>query len=260
MILAMADYSLITFCAAPSGFSWWTIVPTLIGGALSAGAGVLSGLYLASKNRKEADRREQEKRDRERRSATMRGSMKVQLMANGTETIHRSIEECIKVADAKGIAAAPLHIKVFPLAGHHVSPVRFEIDELAAFLDAKEDEFTNALLLAAERYMTLQVACAEYSARRIAFTDLWTTYLANSTASGGKLTNEQDESLKLRGKELEDQISNLRSMAIENVGDLFKLADAFGPKAREHLKDPGFPLLTLKEPAAKAAEARAAKA
>ena len=56
----------------------------------------------------------------------MRGSMKLQLMANGTETIHRAIEECIKAADAKGVAAAPLHIKAFALAGYHVSPVRFE--------------------------------------------------------------------------------------------------------------------------------------
>ena len=51
----------------------------------------------------------------------------------------------------------------------------------------------------------LQVACAEYSARRIAFTDLWTTYLANSTANGEEMTKEQNESLKLRGKELEDK-------------------------------------------------------
>jgi len=241
----MTDYSLITIYATP-GFSWLTVVPTLIGGALSAAAGATTSILLARRTSRETERRDQDLRNRSRRSATVRASLKVQLMTNGTETIHRAIEECIKDADKQGNEAAPLHVKVFPLAGHHVSPVRFEVDEIAAFLDAKDDQFTNTLLLSAERYTTLQVACAEYSNRRIVFTDLTTTYLAHSTPNGGKLTNEQNESLKLRGKELEAQISALRSMANENLKDLFKLADVFGLKARQYLRDNTFPLLTMR--------------
>jgi hypothetical protein len=242
----MGDFTFFSY-STTGGFTWWNIVPTLIGGTLSAGAGALTSYLLARRASREVLRRDQDVRDQDRRSATMRGSIKLQIMTNGTETLHRAIDQMVKAADADGRANEALHVKVFPLAGHTVAPVKFDADEISVFLAAKDDDFVNALLLQGERYTTLQVACEQYSTRRVAWTDLMVSYLANSTANGGEMTKEQKGALSLRARELEAQITDIRSMAKENYGDLAKLSVEFGPKAKKYLNHPSFPVLTLKD-------------
>lgn len=230
----MGDFTVFSYSTA-AGFTWWNLLPSAVGAVLGATASLGPAFLIARHTRKQTQK-----------AATRKGMVKLSMMVNAAEAVHRAIEDSIEEKEPLLGKGGPMWEKVLPMTGHSVTETRFEADELAIFMDREEDSpFGNQMILAGERYVSMQHAVADYNRRRLAFTDLVSDQL--SKHPNGKLPTEVKKALDLRAIEVEALAVGIRKEAEEVFGMLVDLAHDFGPKVRTIFKDPKFPRLDVAE-------------
>lgn len=220
---------------------WASVIGALVGSATAA----IPAYLLARKTSVETLERDRISRSEAQRLATLRAFIKIQRIVNGIETLHRGIEGMIEQANAKGHRGW-LWQKVMPMTGFTSDLVRFEADEVLVFV-SRDAEYLNDLLLAAERYNALQSSFVTYGERRTLLTDQLPVQQMQGQQGTTNLTPEEAARFQPKVVELESLVEQLRAMALSDYIQTLSLAERFGPKARNYLDDPTFPVLAFDE-------------
>ena len=113
----MPGHIIIQIGAAGADSKLWELVPAALGEIFGAAAGAIPAFLLARRSSRDVERRDAVDRERKARTSARTAMIKLQRISNDLFTLHKSVEECVAEAEAAGLAAAPLWMKIKPLGG-----------------------------------------------------------------------------------------------------------------------------------------------
>ena len=255
----MSEFALIAYQMAPTGFTWWNVLPSAVGAVLGAASSAIPAYWLANRASKATLRRDEQARVQAEKSATVRGMIKMQVIVNGLEGLHREVHEMIADAQQRGGDHPEVWTMVRGLTGLPGTPVQFNAEEIAIFLAFKDYEFFNDLLVCGTRYNALTAGFAEYTVQRQKLTDLLSAKMEGIVGSTD-LSPENAAFIAPKAAAVESLIAQLIDTTEIDYEAALALAEQFGPKARSCFNDVAFPAMDVSEARRQAAERRTAKA
>src|SRR5262249_14740138 len=118
------------------------LLGAIVGSLLSA----VPAYLLAIRASRETLKLNQVSRDEQRKASTFRALVKLVIVINRIGSLHRHIEGSISQAEKMGPASLKLWQKLEPMTGFAEDAVRFDADDLVAFVAADEFSFVTDLL------------------------------------------------------------------------------------------------------------------
>jgi hypothetical protein len=228
----------------------WLAVLPLIGTVLGAFIGAGTSYLIAQqnlKNTREAARLQ--RRDHER-VATMQATVKLMRLANTLYGLQSQIEEGREATSQQqgfDLNAPASYVRAVEIDDGAF--VRFEVEELVVFLEARRGDFLSRIIMLGDRYNGLMEGIRAYGAARNAFL-LQFPALMQGGAGQPLLTNEQ----LLKAAPHYASLNVTAGLMIEHIDeyltDARTLAQDFGPIVRKYFDDPAFPVPSLAVPAA----------
>jgi hypothetical protein len=201
---------------------------------------------LARKASKETLARDRAARLEQQTAASIGALVKLIQIVNGVGDLHRTIEAQIAESRQAGDGDKQLWQRVIGVIGLPEQQIRFETDELAVLVAAKEFDYLPQLMLAAARYATLVAGFRDYTERRRRLLDEIPARM-NGNVGTIILTEEEMARYAPRAVELEMQITDLRATAAKDRAAAAAVAEQFGPKIKKQLGLADFPRLSIKE-------------
>lgn len=235
-----------SLAAALQSADWWDLVPATLGALVGAAAASVPAWLLAKRTSKEALARDRTTRREQQTAASIGALVKLIEIVNGVSDLCRMVEEQIAESEKAGHGDKQLWQRVFGIIGLRDDQIRFEADELAVLVAAREFDYLPRLMLVAARYATLVAGFQDYTARRRELLDQIPARMKGNVGTI-ILTDEENARYAPRAVELEMQITDLRATAAKDRTEAIAVAEQFGPRIKKQLGLADFPLLAIKD-------------
>lgn len=228
--------------------NWWdsNLASALVGAIAGAILTAVPTYLLATRASRETLERDRISRNEQQKTATFRALVKLVIVINRIGSLHRHIERAIGEAEKTAPKGLRVWQKVEPITGLSDYNVRFDADDLVAFVAAGEFAYVTDLLQLTESCASLASATRDYTLHRKRLTDLLAERVGGPMEGRlASITLTEAEAAKLEplSVELETMVTQLRAFAAEDSAKATALGEQFGPKARAALADDTFPNL-----------------
>jgi hypothetical protein len=146
-------------------FSWMTIVPTIVGGAISAVSAVC--MFLLAQRAERRKRAAEKRRDEAMRA--FQGFWKLRGVANGLWNYERQISECYEDAERNGFGDSPPSSKAKPLVGALDNYDLLEVQEFMFLGRQKRTILMNDIDLIVRRARNVEAVVSKYNEQKASF-------------------------------------------------------------------------------------------
>ena len=227
----------------------WNLASAVIGGVIGALAGGIPAWLIARRQAKETSERDRDARLHQQKAAGHQVFVKLLTIVNSIYALHRHIEDSIASAEREGFGHMEIWQRVEPMVGFSdEGSMRFDAEEAALFLAAKQGEYLMDLLLLGWRHGTLIATFKEYLTRRDAYRSIAPvpdTY--KGTVGSAQITGDELRRLRMHTIPLESMITALRAHCAADWELAKKVARGFGGILQTYFNDPTYPALTVPE-------------
>ena len=166
-------------------FSWWNVVPTLVGGAIS-----LATTYLMFNKTQSTEREKREKENKKRLAlSAFNGFRKLLEVSNGLENIKLHIDEGFEAAEKNGGLDLDPYIKILPFVGARGIYKDLVSEELFFLTKLKNSELISELDVIIRRARNNEVVIEKYSELRQDINSFLETRIGTDTSADGTLVS-----------------------------------------------------------------------
>jgi hypothetical protein len=200
----------------PPEFSWWNVIPTLVGGAISIAT---TAILFSANQRVERKKRAIESRKSEALRA-FKGFWKLRNVANGLMNLELQIAQSYREADESGMEDALPFSKVKAFVGALEDYELLEIEEVVFLSRQKNIALLNDIELIVRRARTIEVVVIKYNDMKASFEEF-----IESHAEEIEVLDEPIVGSKLKGRL--GVIAHLRECSGNNLlGQLQELLES----------------------------------
>jgi hypothetical protein len=223
-----------------------TVASTLLAAVLGAVFGTVGtaaiSWSIANRTAAEQIRRDDVERLERDKAVALQAFVKALTITNQIYSVLGISLQMLESAEQNGAGNLDLWQRLLPIAGVTENPDRFDAQEAALLIGAKEFDAAKDLLLMAEKYASLAASINRYSERRLRLTDLLSTEMAAGGIGTMKLTKEEYQKFAGRMYELNDMAAQICEALPEDFEFSKAATEKIGPAFQRILRDQDFPL------------------